>query len=263
MGVDGVVVGALTSTGQVDMPRMQQVIDICKASLTSPTSVLLPPMQHAVSVTFHRAIDMTPDPVLAVETLIDLGIDRVLTSGGQPTALDGMAVLSAMVARAKGRLVVMAGGGVRPENVVRLLAGVGGLPEIHTSARGPPEWSRMQYRKPNVFMGGEKQNRGLEPEFTQRFAHESIVKMLVETCVGKSSKLDCFSEAPLFSSVSSVFSGASVSSGVAATTSGVPSAFSLSSSAPVHDSNESNNRKSCKNAHRNDEDIPSKKIKSK
>ena len=83
-----------------------------------------------MSVTFHRAIDMTLEPLEALEALLMLGVDRVLTSGGAVTALEGASVIRKMVDRAGNDLVVMAGGGVRSRNVKEVVDR-SGVREVH------------------------------------------------------------------------------------------------------------------------------------
>ena len=105
LGATGVVVGALDESRRVDEPATRELL---AASRGRP-------------VTFHRAIDETPDPVHAVHALAALGVARVLSSGAAPTALEGADVLAAMVARAGDALRVVAGGGVRAHNVADLV----------------------------------------------------------------------------------------------------------------------------------------------
>jgi copper homeostasis protein len=84
----------------------------------------------------HRAIDLTPDPVAATARAVALGYDKVLSSGGARNAIEGMAVLREMVSVAGDRLSVIAGSGVRPDNVERLIAATG-VREVHASASLP------------------------------------------------------------------------------------------------------------------------------
>src|SRR3546814_8859434 len=86
---------------------------------------------HGLPVTLHRAIDTVRDPVTAADAAIALGVDRVLSSGGAPTAIEGIETLQAMRARAGGAITVMAGSGIDAGNVGRLLAI--GIDEIHAS----------------------------------------------------------------------------------------------------------------------------------
>jgi copper homeostasis protein len=90
-GADGVVIGLLTAAGGVDMARTRELI-----SLARP-----------LSMTFHRAFDMTPDPFRALEALIELGVDRVLTSGQEATVLEGLPLIVEFMKRAGDRIVIM------------------------------------------------------------------------------------------------------------------------------------------------------------
>lgn len=118
LGCDGVVVGALTADGEVD------------ATLCASFVQAAGPM----GVTFHRAFDLLPDRHAALETLIDLGVERVLTSGGMPSAVAGAAEIAALVARAGDRIVVMPGAGIEPGNVLALRAATRAR-EFHASAK--------------------------------------------------------------------------------------------------------------------------------
>ena len=100
-GANGVVIGLLTAAGEVDVARTRELI-----SLARP-----------LSVTFHRAFDMAPEPFEALETLIELGVDRVLTSGQEANVLDGLPLIVELVRRAANRIVVMPGGGITERNV--------------------------------------------------------------------------------------------------------------------------------------------------
>ena len=85
-------------------------------------------------VTFHRAFDALPDQAQALETLMRLGVDRVLTSGGAPTAPEGAARIRQLVEQAKGRIEILAGGGINGENVARLVRETG-VREVHFSVK--------------------------------------------------------------------------------------------------------------------------------
>ncbi|QIK71301.1 copper homeostasis protein CutC [Propioniciclava coleopterorum] len=115
-GVTGVVVGALTASGGVDAPAVRALADAAAGR----------------DVVFHRALDVLADPLAALDELARLGVTRVLTSGGAPTAPEGLETLRAMAAHASG-LGIVAGGGVTPAAFPALLdAGVTGL---HLSAK--------------------------------------------------------------------------------------------------------------------------------
>ena len=105
-GADGVVIGLLKPDGRIDIERSRALIERAR------------PM----SVTFHRAFDMTPDPFEALETLIGLGIDRVLTSGQEPSVLEGLPLITELVKRAGSKIIVMPGGGITARNIERIIA---------------------------------------------------------------------------------------------------------------------------------------------
>ena len=110
-------------------------------------------LARPLSVTFHRAFDVCRDPFAALETLINLGVDRVLTSGQEKTVLEGVDLIAELVRRAGDRIIVMPGGGLNERNVDKIVAQTG-VKEIHVSARSSVD-SAMIYRNPRVFMGGE------------------------------------------------------------------------------------------------------------
>ena len=146
LGVAGVVLGLLRPDGTVDAERTGELVRLAR------------PM----NVTFHRAIDVTRDPLEALETVIGLGIDRVLTSGGESTVLEGLETLTAMVRAAGDRIVVMPGGGIRERNVERVVRATGAR-EIHVSASGSVG-SAMEFRNTRVPMGRELR----APEFVRQ-----------------------------------------------------------------------------------------------
>ena len=113
-GAQGVVFGALRRDATVDADLMRRLIDRARP----------------LPVTCHKAIDAARDPLEALDTLLELGVDRVLTSGGAETAAAGAEILARMVARAGGALVVMAGGGVRAHNAAALVQATG-VREVH------------------------------------------------------------------------------------------------------------------------------------
>ena len=115
LGVAGVVLGVLDPANRIDVGRTQSLIAVAAGGRR---------------VTFHRAFDRTPDLLAGVDTLISLGVARVLTSGGAPTASEGADVLAALVERAGDRLGILAGGGVRANNV-RDIIERSGVREVH------------------------------------------------------------------------------------------------------------------------------------
>ena len=118
LGCDGVVIGALDDNGDVDAALCRELIDAARP----------------LGVTFHRAIDVARDPESALESAIALGCERVLTSGASASAVEGADTIAALVRRAGGRIGVMAGAGVSPENVRDLVTRTG-VRDVHASAK--------------------------------------------------------------------------------------------------------------------------------
>ncbi len=114
--VNGVVLGILTEGADVDIARMRSLVEVAR------------PLQ----VTFHRAFDLVRDMDMALEDVIACGADRILTSGGEPTAMQGAAVIAQLQKKAGDRIGIMAGGGIRASNV-RTVALKTGVREVHTS----------------------------------------------------------------------------------------------------------------------------------
>ena len=136
-GADGVVIGLLTEDGAVDAARTRALIA----------------QARPLSVTFHRAFDMSRDPFEALETLIGLGVDRVLTSGQEASVLEGLPLIVELVRRAGDRIIVMPGGGITTRNIDRIVAAARPR-EIHFAALEPAVGG-MRFRRHHVFMGGE------------------------------------------------------------------------------------------------------------
>lgn len=136
LGADGVVFGCLTADGDVDIPLMRRLMEAAAG----------------MSVTFHRAFDVCRHPQQALEDIIALGCHRILTSGQQPTAEQGIPLLKALQQQTDGRIILLAGCGVNEGNIARI-ARETGIREFHFSAREPQE-SGMHFRNPHVSMGG-------------------------------------------------------------------------------------------------------------
>jgi copper homeostasis protein len=104
-----------------------------------------------MQVTFHRAFDITPDPIRAFEDVISMGIDRILTSGQAASAWDGVPMIKKLIQLADGRISIMPGSGVNEDNVVGLLRKTGAR-EVHASLRSRVN-SRMEFKPSKVSMG--------------------------------------------------------------------------------------------------------------
>ena len=159
MGADGVVIGALTSEGDPDTKALKQMLQATgreqqpqqpqQPQLTQqpkqprqPTESApqlpqqpLPPSLHLV---FHRAFDVCRNPLQALEGLIGLGFQTLLTSGQEQTAEDGIPLIAQLVKQAFGRIDIMAGSGVNPRNVLRIIEETG-VRTVHLSATKAPD----------------------------------------------------------------------------------------------------------------------------
>lgn len=118
-GLTGVVFGVLTEDKRVDMERMSQLVSL----------------SGDMQVTFHRAFDVTPDPFEALQSLIGLGVDRILTSGQEESAYDGRALIRKLIALAGEQIEIMPGSGINPDNLAEILTATGAI-SFHGSARG-------------------------------------------------------------------------------------------------------------------------------
>ncbi|MFO7634410.1 MAG: copper homeostasis protein CutC [Caldilinea sp.] len=118
-GVDGFVFGFLNRDGTIDGRRTAHLVKLAGAKQS----------------VFHRAFDVTPDPMAALETLIELGVTRILTSGQQPTALEGADLIRQLVVQANGRIEILPGAGVRADHVADLMQRTG-VTQVHASASG-------------------------------------------------------------------------------------------------------------------------------
>ncbi|MFT7462139.1 MAG: copper homeostasis protein [Pseudohongiellaceae bacterium] len=142
LGAKGVVFGVLSPDGTLDTEAIARL-----AERSRPLAVVV-----------HRAIDVTVNPVASIESLAALDVDRVLSSGGAPTAPLGAETLARMIQAANGRLVVMPGGGVRERHVAALLAATGAR-ELHVTAGvvcdGPMEFREAQVSMASAHPPGE------------------------------------------------------------------------------------------------------------
>ncbi|KAG0360888.1 hypothetical protein BGZ54_009332 [Gamsiella multidivaricata] len=136
MMMKGVVFGVLLPDGSVDKVRVKRLVEAA----------------HPMLVTFHRAFDMVKDPFQALEDIIAIGgIQRILTSGCERSAYEGLDMLVELFKRANGRIIIMPGAGITDRNVNKIVSATGAS-EIHVGAGGTKE-SRMEFRNPYCSMG--------------------------------------------------------------------------------------------------------------
>lgn len=120
-GADGVVIGALTSAGDIDIEACSRMIEA---------------VPQGKNITFHRAFDVCNDPFVALEQIIELGCNRILTSGQAPDMLEGAPVLARLNRQAAGRITILPGAGLSPEIAAQVLSATG-CNELHGSLREP------------------------------------------------------------------------------------------------------------------------------
>lgn len=160
LGCDGVVIGFLNADGTIDTRRTRESFE-----LAGP-----------MSVTFHRAFDMTVEPFGALDLLIEMGIDRLLTSGQKNKAIEGTELISQLVTRAGKHLVVMPGSGINAENI-KWIQKITGAKEFHLSGQKPVK-SNMLFRKEGIFLGGLPQIPEYEIAETNVEKIRNIVEIL-------------------------------------------------------------------------------------
>ncbi|MCC6168543.1 MAG: copper homeostasis protein CutC [Caldilineaceae bacterium] len=137
LDADGIVLGALQPDAAVDIDKTSALIACARP----------------LSVTFHRAFDMAADPFAALDALIALGVERLLTSGQAATAHAGADLIARLVQHAADRIVIMPGGGISEQTAARLVQRAG-VREVHLSGRAPVE-SRMTVRNSHISLGGD------------------------------------------------------------------------------------------------------------
>lgn len=161
-GADGIVFGVLTREGGVDRERCEQIVELARP----------------LPVTFHRAFDMTRSPEECLGVLVELGVERVLTSGGESSALEGVPILRRLVEVGGAQIIVVPGGGITERNLRRILEGTGAR-EFHCSARTTKP-SPMTYCNTGVSMGAKFG----PPEFSVKVADRDRVNSLLDIAKG-------------------------------------------------------------------------------
>jgi len=147
LGCDGVVIGLLNADGTIDLKRTSKLVDAV----------------YPLGVTFHRAFDRCSNPFEAMEQLIQIGCERILTSGQKPSAPDAVELIEQLYREADDRIIIMPGSGVRKENI-KMLAEKTGCTEFHSSLRSKRK-SSMEFIHP-AFAGSEESymNNYIDPE---------------------------------------------------------------------------------------------------
>lgn len=136
-GCDGIVIGILHPDGTIDKDRCRKLVELAKP--------------HGVGVTFHRAFDMSADLFQSLEDIIEIGCERILTSGGRSSAMEGSAIISRLIKKAAGRIIIMPGCGISETNVADLVHYTGAK-ELHASARTRSQ-SQMLFKNEHIVMG--------------------------------------------------------------------------------------------------------------
>lgn len=153
---EGVVIGILKADGSVDKERCRELIALA----------------GEMSVTFHRAFDMSSDLFKALEDVIELGCVRILSSGGESSALKGAVVLQKLISQARNRISIMPGAGIAVHNIEELIR-LTGAKEFHASAKSSIA-SKMQFRNPRLNMGTEAD------EFSYDLTSSATVQQLIQ-----------------------------------------------------------------------------------
>ena len=158
IGVNGVVIGFLTPDGEIDLERTRQITENARP----------------LSVTFHRAFDMSRDPYKALEQLINIGVDRILTSGQKNKAPEGAKLIADLVEKAGNRVIIMPGAGLTPENIKGFHTMVKAK-EYHSTLSELID-SSMRFRRKDVYMGG----LSMIPEYSWKQASLEKIRMFLK-----------------------------------------------------------------------------------
>jgi copper homeostasis protein len=157
IGVDGIVLGILEKSGDIDIERTAKIIEAAR------------PM----SLTFHRAFDMCNDPFIGLEDLIACGVERILTSGQKNKAAEGIELISKLIERSGERIKIMPGSGINLSNI-DLIARSTGAREFHLTGRKVLE-SEMMFQKQNISMGGYS---GMS-EYSRKVADPDMIRSII------------------------------------------------------------------------------------
>jgi len=162
-GCDGIVIGILKKDGTVDKERCTELVNMAKSA--------------GIGVTFHRAFDMCRDHFEALEDIIVLGCDRILTSGGKSSAMEGVNTIAHLIKLAADRIIIMPGGGIHEHNIADLIH-YSGAAEFHSTAKTRVD-SFMEYRNDHILFTGYGE------EFTLQVTDAERVKKLLSLANGR------------------------------------------------------------------------------
>lgn len=160
INIDGVVLGILKPNGTIDIERTKYLVEIAR------------PMK----VCFHRAIDMTKDYLQAFKDILECGCDRILTSGGENKAIDGLRNIAEIMKLSENNIEIMVGSGVSSENAKEIYNKTG-VNHFHLSAKTIKP-SKMEYRNPKISMGGIKEVPEYDTIYTDPDKIKAIRKVL-------------------------------------------------------------------------------------
>jgi len=140
LGANGIVIGFLKSNGEIDKDKTKELLELA----------------YPMEITFHRAFDMCKNPFVATEELIEMGVNRILTSGAKNKAIDGTELIYELIKVSKNRIIIMPGSGVNENNLIELVKKTNAN-EIHCSAKLFDK-SRMDFINSIISMGDAKSN---------------------------------------------------------------------------------------------------------
>ncbi|MEP6750910.1 MAG: copper homeostasis protein CutC [Bacteroidota bacterium] len=164
LGCEGVVIGMLKQDGSIDKDRCKQLVALA----------------YPMSVTFHRAFDRASNPFEALEDIIQIGCERILTSGHKPVAVDGAQLLDELIRQANDRIVIMPGSGIRAANIIDVAKKTGAV-EFHSSASIKVD-SSMSFinagmqEKLQTIMADRNEVAGMKGQLTEYFAQQETTE---------------------------------------------------------------------------------------
>jgi len=153
LGADAAVFGCLNPDGTIDIAAAETLLDVC----------------NGLPAVFHRAFDVSNDLLEALETIVELGFERILTSGGMPSVMEALDVIAGLVTQADGRIDILPGGGIKPEHIADIVKAAG-VNQVHLSARSL-QASPMTFRRPEIPMGAAS----LPGEYERRVADAALI----------------------------------------------------------------------------------------